>query len=263
MKSAEGASNSLMATRHHQLGIVDWGIGGISIYKLIKSELGNLPVIYLSDTGVTPYGRMSRRELISRLQVVFAVLRSRGVTHLVVGCNAASTVLPFLDVAGMKVEGVIESAIRETLRHKPEKLALIGGRRTVLSGVYRRAFTEQGTSVRQRIAQPLSAHIESGDVSSASLRAECATILRPIRDCSHLLLACTHYPAIIPVLKEFVGGETVFINPAREVVSRIKRWRLPSEGRDIFVTTGNPASMKNAALSAFGVRLNPPERIRI
>ena len=46
-----------------KLGILDWGIGGVSIYKLIKEKRPDVPVIYFSDTGATPYGKMERREL--------------------------------------------------------------------------------------------------------------------------------------------------------------------------------------------------------
>lgn len=253
-----------------KLAIVDWGIGGISIYKLIKSRLGNIPVIYFSDTGVTPYGKMTRRELGLRLNAVLLFLRTQGVTHLVVGCNAASTVVPFLNVDEMKVAGVIESAISVTVKMRPRKLALIGGRRTVLSGVYKRAFAERGIKVVQRIAQPLSASIESGDVSSPKLREQCRGILEPINTCSHLLLACTHYPAIIPTLKDFVSEETVFIDPAAELVTRIKRWELQTDRRagsqlaavdrtDSFFTSGNPEKMKAAAFNAFGVKIKSVE----
>jgi len=249
--------------RRANLGIVDWGIGGIGLTKLAKSRIGNVPVIYFSDTGVTPYGRMSRHELVSRLNNVIAFLRSKGVTHLLLGCNAASTVIPFLNVAGLRVKGVIESAVRVTERMQPERLALIGGRRTVLSGLYRRAFGERGISVEQRIAQPLSALIESGDISSTELRAQIRTIVAPIRNCSHLLLACTHYPAIIPVLKEFVSGETIFIDPAGELVSEIARWRLPIGGPDVFLTSGDPGKMQDASWNAFGVRINNVTRVAV
>lgn len=252
-----------MGKRKSQLGIIDWGIGGISVYNLIKSQLGTIPVIYFSDTGVAPYGRMSRRELVSRLNAVLGFLRSRGVTHLIVGCNAASTVAPILAVDGMIVENVIDSAIQITETMRPTRLALIGGRRTVLSGVYRRGFAARGIAVTQRIAQPLSAFIENGDVSSAALRAQCQRILTPLKNSSHLLLACTHYPAIIPVLKDFVANETVFIDPARELVNRIKRWKLPSEGADLFLTSGDPVKMKHAAFKAFGARIKRAERVRI
>ena len=75
-----------------RLGIIDWGIGGISIYKVIKEMLG-VPVIYFSDTGVTPYGKMTRGKLVSRLNAVIGHLKSDGVTHLAIGCNAASTAI--------------------------------------------------------------------------------------------------------------------------------------------------------------------------
>jgi len=107
-------------------------------------------------------------------------------------------------------------------------------------------------AVRQRIAQPLSALIESGDVASTTLRTECARILSPIKDSSHLLLACHGTnPAILPVLQDFVGGETIFIDPAAALINRIKRWKIPAAGADIFFTSGEPEKMKAAAFKAF------------
>jgi len=248
---------------NRQLGIVDWGIGGISIHKLIKSRLGNVPVIYLSDTGAKPYGKMSRAELVARLNAVSEFLKTQGVTHLVFGCNAASTAIDFLNHDGLKIEGVIESAVRLTARKKPAQLGLVGGGRTVRSGVYRKAFRQRGITVQQRVAQPLSGLIESGDVSSAMLRRACKAILHPIKDSSHILLACTHYPAILPILHEFVSAETVFIDPASELVDRIKRWRLPVGGKDTFLTTGDPKKMQTAAFKAFAARLPSPRKVKI
>lgn len=246
-----------------RLAILDWGIGGLSVLQAIKAQLGDVPVLYLSDTGVTPYGKMSRGELVARLRQVIAFLQRQEATQLVIGCNAASTAIPFLNVAGFPVEGVIESAVRLTAQLQPARLALIGGRRTVLSGVYRRAFAEHGFQVAQRIAQPLSALIESGDVSSAELRAQCRRILAPIKTSSHLLLACTHYPAITSVLSEFVAQETIFINPAGALVAQIKGWQLPMKGTDVFLTTGDAAKMKLAASRAFGYKIQTIKSITI
>jgi glutamate racemase len=252
-----------MERREIHLGIVDWGIGGLSIYKQIKSRLGDIAVTYFSDTGVTPYGKMSRRQLIERLNDVLALLSAEGLTPLMVGCNAASTVLPILGIGGLKVAGVIESAVQVTAKMHPGRLALIGGRRTVLSGVYRRALANRGVAVKQRIAQPLSAFIENGDISSPELRDQCNRILGPLKHSSHLLLACTHYPAILPLLKEHVSQETVIIDPAEEVVKRIARWALPKGGDDRFLTSGEPDKMQIAASKAFDVELRTVERILI
>ncbi len=248
-----------------KLAIVDWGIGGLGIYRLIRSQLGDMPVLYFSDTGVTPYGRMSREQLVDRLSKVFSFLEQQGVSHVVVGCNAASTVLPLMKIDKLRVAGVIEGAIAMIAKLSPPKLALIGGRRTVLSGVYRRGFAERGINLTQRIAQPLSALIEAGDTSSPELREECRKILGPIRDSSHLLLACTHYPAITSVIRDYVSRSTVMIDPANELIRTIRRWRLkqPTGGQlasDRFITSGNSAKMKVAAFNAFGVKIRKIER---
>lgn len=244
------------------LGIIDWGIGGISVYKLIKERRPDIGVVYFSDTGVTPYGKMSRDELVARLNKVIGFLKSNGVTHLVIGCNAASTAIPFLDPQGIKIEGVIDAAVAMTVRLKPKRLGLIGGRRTVVSGVYRKAFAENDINVEQRIAQPLSGLIESGDVSSEKLRAECKRILSPIRNCSHILLACTHYPAISNVMKDFVSSQTVFIDPAAELSKRIERWKLSSGDDDLFYTSGDWSKMKTSALKAFDCRIRGIKTIK-
>lgn len=249
----------MMNTR---LGIIDWGIGGVSVYKLIKEQIGDMPVTYFSDTGVTPYGKMSRTELVARLNVVIEFLKSRGVTHVVIGCNAASTAVPFLDYHGIPVEGVIEPAVEMTAKLKPARLGLIGGRRTVVSGVYRRALAAKNIAVHQRIAQPLSGLIESGDVSSDKLRREAKRILSPLKNCSHILLACTHYPAITPLLAELVSPKTKFIDPASSLLKTVKNWRLPVGGGDIFLTSGDAAAMKTAAKAAFGVKIERALMVR-
>jgi len=243
------------------LGIIDWGIGGVSIYKLVKERRPDASVIYFSDTGATPYGKMARPELAARLDAVIEFLISKGVTHLVIGCNAASTTIADLADHGIKIEGVIDAAVETAAKTRPERLGLIGGRRTVVSGIYRRSLAEKGVNLDQRVAQPLSGLIESGDVSSEKLRSEAKRILYPIRNSSHILLACTHYPAIEGVLTEYVSPRTRFIDPAKAVAARISNWKLESSGPDRFYTTGDAEQMRKSAKLAFGVRI--PKVIRV
>jgi glutamate racemase len=158
---------------------------------------------------------------------------------------------------------MIGPAVEATLRVHPTALGLIGGRRTVTSGAYRRAFIEKGVEVRQRIAQPLSALIESGDLNSGSLRNECSRILRPLRNCSHILLACTHYPAITGTLREHVSPQTQLIDPASAVVEQIWNWKLSGKGSDEFFTTGDANAMRRSAKAAFGVKISRPKQISV
>lgn len=243
-----------------KLAIIDWGIGGISVYKLVKEELG-VPVVYFSDTGAKAYGKMTRRELITRLDGVIAFLKNSGVTHLVIGCNAASTAIPFLAAQGVKIEGMIDNAIAASMKLKPTRLAVIGGRRTVLSGVYRKGFEAHGLKVKQRIAQPLSGLIESGDISSDRLRSQAKKIVDPIKNRSHILLACTHYPAITLVLRELVSAQTELIDPAGSLVKKILKWNIAAQGTDEFLTSGDPGAMKRAAKLAFGVEIGSIEKV--
>ncbi len=238
-----------------RLGIIDWGIGGVSIYKLIKERLGPVPVTYFSDTGVTPYGKMTRPDLVARLNTVISLLKSQGVTHIVIGCNAASTAIPLLDDHDIPVEGVIDSAVETVTKLKPKNLGLIGGRRTVVSGVYRKAFAARNIIVKQRIAQPLSGLIESGDVSSQKLHEACKRILAPLKNCSHILLACTHYPAIRSIISQYVSAKTKLVDPTEDLVKKIGKWKLGEGGGDVFLTTGDAAAMRRAATAAFGVEI--------
>ena len=248
---------------NQRLGIIDWGIGGVSIYKLIKKKHADTPVTYFSDTGVTPYGKMARTELVARLNLVIGFLKSQGVTQLVIGCNAASTVIDLLDSGGTEIDGMVESGVAAAVKMKPTKLGLIGGRRTVLSGVYRRSFADRGFKIEQRIAQPLSGLIESGDTSSDRLRDEAKRILSPLRNCSHILLACTHYPAISGLLQEFVSENTILIDPSYELVQRAGKMKTDAKGVDIFLTSGDPDGMKKAATNAFGVCIGNVRQVKI
>lgn len=245
------------------LGIIDWGIGGVSIYKRVKGRFPDTSILYFSDTGSTPYGKMERRELASRLDAVIEFLKMNGMSRLVIGCNAASTAIPDLRAHCIKIDGVIEPAIAEATNLRPEDLGVIGGRRTIVSGVYRRAFKERGISIKQRIAQPLSGLIESGDTSSEVLRVKARQILAPLKNCSHILLACTHYPAIEPLLKIYVSTTTKFVDPAAAVVRELGN--LPATERPAvrFFTTGDSRQMKRSANLAFGVEIEQIEKVRL
>ena len=246
-----------------RIGIIDWGVGGISIYTLIKERIPSVPVTYFSDTGEMPYGKMSRFDLTFRLDDVIEYLKTRGVTHIVIGCNAASTAIDELAKHAVPIFGVIQPAVTMTARSRPRKLGLIGGRRTVVSGAHRRAFVKRGIGIRQRIAQPLSGLIEGGDIGSDRLHSEAARILKPLRSCSHVLLACTHYPAILPVLRQH-APKVKFLDPAEELVEVLKRQRITrSRGLDEFLTTGSTGAMKKAARTAFGVKIPTTTRVSL
>ena len=130
-------------------------------------------------------------------------LRDRGVTHVVVACNAASTVLDHPAIAGVgaQVCGVIAPAIAAALADPAQVFGVIGGRRTISSGLYRQGLTAFGRRVISRVAQPLSAMVERGELDSPAVHIALAGILAPLRKVEALVLACTHYTALLPAIR--------------------------------------------------------------
>lgn len=246
------------------LGVMDWGIGGIDLLNRLRARHPALPFVYWSDSGMTPYGKLTREALARRVVMVAGALRERGVTHVIVACNAASTVLdhPALARVGVAIRGVIEPAIAATLDDGARVVGVIGGRRTIASGLYRRALMKQGRRVVSRVAQPLSALVERGELDTPELHMQLAKIVAPLRDVEALVLACTHYTALLAPIRMLLPRARL-IDPAAATLTHVERiWPLAGEGTSaLFLTTGDPQAMRTAARLAFGVEI--PRALKI
>jgi glutamate racemase len=235
-----------------RLGFLDWGIGGIGIFRAFRQRRPEVPVLYWSDTGATPYGRLSATALAARVRRVLRAMAGQGVTHAVVACNAASTILPDLGDVGIPVMGVIDPAIAMVSPALEGTLGVVGGARTIRSGLYRRALVTPRRQVVQRIAQPLSAHIEAGRVGTPAFERDLGRILAPLARADAILLACTHYPSAREAFRRLVP-RAALLDPAEAVAETlVARWQLPRGNGDLFVTTGPPGEMRRAARTAWG-----------
>jgi glutamate racemase len=240
-----------------RLGFLDWGIGGIGIFQALRRLRPEVPILYWSDTGTTPYGRLPAPVLTARVRRVLQVMVGKGVTHALVACNAASTILPGLGDVGIPVMGVIEPAIAMVSPALEGVLGVVGGARTIRSGLYRLALARPRRRVIQRIAQPLSAHIEAGRVGTPAFERDLGRILGPLAGANAILLACTHYPSAAEAFRRLAPRASL-LDPAEAVVKAlIARWRLPRDRGDLFVTTGHPAEMRRAARTAWAIDLGP------
>ncbi|GFG80081.1 glutamate racemase [Mycobacterium paragordonae] len=240
------------------LGIIDWGIGGVGLVNALDRLVPGLPVVYWSDAGATPYGRMGVDELTDRLMRVVTALAERGATEVVLACNAASTVVAELGAAPVLVEGIIAHGLASV----PEELTsvgVVGGQRTIDAGPYQRGLARPGREVLARVAQPLSAHIEAGRTGSAQFHADLTDIVAPLRRVQALVLACTHYPA---ASRWFAAAlpDTRLIDPAEHLAAAIA-YRYPEaarasrSARKVFLTTGDPDAMRHNAAHAWGTLL--------
>jgi glutamate racemase len=246
------------------VGMLDWGIGGLGCYRLWKRACPKVPVVYWSDTGAIAYGKLPRSELARRVQRVLDELVERGASHVLVACNAASTVLSEI-TPSVPTLGVIEAARFAVPRDLRGTLGVIGGARTVRSGLHRRLLTRRGLTVQSRVAQPLSGHIEAGTTGRPRYREDLARILSPLAEVDALLLACTHYPAIAGDIQALVGPRTRLLDPAQALIEQAAAHfaLTPQRGQDRFLTTGSASEMRRAAERTWQITLPRCERVAL
>ncbi|HEY3822059.1 MAG TPA: aspartate/glutamate racemase family protein [Polyangiaceae bacterium] len=238
-----------------RLGFLDWGIGGMGVVRELRRRAPGVPVVYVSDTGFTPYGQVPRAALASRVARMVKVLADEGAVAAVVACNAASTVLGSLGPGPIPVYGVIDSALGLVAPAFRGTIGVLGGARTIRSGLYRRGLEGEGRRVVSRIAQPLSGHIEAGTADSPACRSALDRILAPLRDAraDAVLLACTHYPAIAQAIQAGIPGADL-LDPAAALVTHVLATAtLPRRGaEDRLLTTGDPGAMRTSTRRAWG-----------
>lgn len=227
------------------------------MYKLIRDEYPKLPLLYFSDSGEVPYGKLSKTRLRSRLEKVFEFLSKEGAEHIVVACHSASSVVLPTD---KNVTGLRSQTVKAVTKRKPKSVGIIGGGRTIRSGYYRRELNKAGVKTSQRVAQELSILVERGEISGTSVDKAIAEILKPIASCDSILLACTHYPVLSDAIKKYTNA--TLIDPAEELYQSI-RFRLDKKrtGPSVFLTTGDDKLMSKAAQLAFGVQINKPRKV--
>lgn len=253
-----------------RLGILDWGIGGLDLYRRLRDAGSRRDVLYWSDAGAPPYGTLSAAALAERVATVIDRLADEGCAEIVIACNAASTALPDPQLRrraaarGCTIVGVIEPTLDAVRRSALHEVAVIGGHRTIESRAYADPLEASGCRVTQRVAQPLSALIERGITEGPQLHACLAEILDPLRDAEHLVLACTHYVAALPAICSRLPRLRRVIDPAAETLAWLEAPSEHTEGHGTtrFVTTGSPQDTKDAARRAFGIELPVVESAR-
>ncbi len=248
---------------------MDWGVGGFGMVRALLRRSPKINLVYFSDSGFLPYGKVPARVLERRLLRVLESFVERGVRCAVVACNAASTVVPKLRPRlpeGLVVHEVIGPGVALVRGARIRRVGLLGGARTVRAGAHRASLRAWNVEVVSRIAQPLSAYVEAGELESARVVAEVTQIVGPLADLPAILLACTHYPAILPIFRAVLPG-MVFLDPAERLADAVVAELLPpgrhtSRGPGLVVlTTGDPDATRTAARLAFGIDVGEVARI--
>jgi glutamate racemase len=229
-----------MTTRRSCIGVFDSGFGGLTVLKALLRFIPNADYLYFGDTARLPYGSKSA-ETVARYAVGAAhYLEQQGARLLVIACNTATALA--LDkigqAASVPVVGVIEpGAERACSESQTHKIVVIGTEATVSSHAYLRALEDRGVQAREKACPLLVPLVEEGWIDHPVTEEVAGIYLKEafadgFKSADVLLLGCTHYPLIQPVLHKVAPKHVKIVDSAdatADAVGRLlRRTPLPS-----------------------------------
>ncbi|MBZ0121874.1 MAG: glutamate racemase [Sandaracinaceae bacterium] len=237
--------------RDCNIGVFDSGLGGLTVVRAIREALPDERLVYLGDTARVPYGTRSAHTILRYARGCARRLAEHDIKLLVVACNTVSAVaLPMLRVElDVPVIGVIEPGAAAGVRAtKNDKIGVIATVGTVASCAYPRAIAAESTrvEVHQLPAPLLVPLVEEGWLDGEVPHLVARRYLEPLvaAGIDTLILGCTHYPLLAPVIAEeaerLAGQPIAVVDSA--LATALELARLLSE-RELSVTHG-PGSLK-------------------
>ena len=213
-----------------RLGIFDSGVGGLSVARAILQRRPCASLLYFADTAHVPYGDRPLDEVRSYALEITGFLAARGAGAVLMACNMSSACA--LDDArrenpGLPVLGVVQAGARAALREGADTIAVLATAGTVASGGYARAVhrIDAGVRVVQVACPEFVPLIESGELDGPQVERAAARYLGEALESGArvIVLGCTHYPFLLPVLRRLAPPDTVFVDPAGEAAEEALR----------------------------------------
>lgn len=239
------------------IGVFDSGLGGLTVLAAMRRQLPCEQFIYLGDTARVPYGTKSEHSVIQYALQVASRLRRENIKMLVVACNTASAMaLPAIQRAmpDLPVIGVIEpGAERAVAASASGRIGVIATEGTVMRGAYPQAMTRLRADVQvsSQACSLFVALVEEGWLNGELVEAIVREYLQPLQreatDLDTLVLGCTHFPVLSPVIARVMGPEVTLIDSAettaRAVAQRLHMQQLATDstkpgGVRLWVTDG-------------------------
>ncbi|MEN8789254.1 MAG: glutamate racemase [Flavobacteriaceae bacterium] len=223
---------------HHPIGIFDSGVGGTSIWRELQKLLPFESTIYLADSKNAPYGEKSGKEIIALSEKNVDWLLERDCKMIIVACNTATTnAIDYLrshyTVPFIGIEPAIKPAALNSRTGKVGVLATSGTLGSELFLTTSKTHAED-ILILEQVGEGLVKLIEAGKVDTPEMRTLLASYLEPMiqSGIDQLVLGCTHYPYLIPLLKELLPAQVKIVDcgeaVARQAYSVLKEKELLS-----------------------------------
>ncbi len=250
------------------IGVFDSGVGGLSVLSAIWNELPHAVTLYLADQAHVPYGMRPEAEVRDYAAGITRYLLEGGAEIIVVACNTASAAAlkylrqTFKDVPFVGMEPAVKPAVEKTNSGVVGVLATPATFQGALYASVVERFAG-GVKIIQHTCPGLVELIENGFLNSTFTRDILEDALQPMREqgVDTIVLGCTHYPFVIPLIQDIVGPEVRVIDPAPAVARQVRR--VVEKGTYIttdayahsiltrmgpskkYLTTRNPAKMES------------------
>lgn len=236
------------------IALFDSGVGGLSVLKELIKELPNENYLYLADTARFPYGSKPPQSVAAFTRSIVNYLEGFNPKIIVIACNTATVARLRFNSAEDRVPvvGMVGAGSRLAVRAtRSKRVGITGTETTVNSGVYEEMIgsIDPEIMVFKRSCPVLVTLIEAGEYRGRRVREEAERCLLPLlcQDIDTLVLACTHFPLAIDLLRELAGKEVSVVDPATEVANEVKAYLAENnfpgnpKGGISVVVTGNPS----------------------
>ena len=210
------------------IGIFDSGVGGTSIWKEIQKLMPHESTIYLADSKNAPYGEKSKERIVELSVKNTEFLIEKGCKLIVVACNTATTNAIVLLREKYEVPFIgIEPAIKPAaLLSKSKTVGILATKGTLSSSLFSSTSANHAHGIRilEQEGTGLVPLIEQGKIETKETEALLKKYLQPMIDegMDHLVLGCTHYPYLIPVLKKLLPEHVQIIDSGEAVAKQTK-----------------------------------------
>ncbi len=253
--------------QNQPIGVFDSGIGGLSVLRALRAGMPEEDMIYFGDQSHVPYGSRPMQQIQDFSEEITRYLLALDAGLIVVACNTASAAalqylrkkFPATPFVGM------EPAVKPAAELTHSGVVGVLATPATFQGVLYASVVERfasGVKVYQDTCPGLVAQIEAGDLNGPHTREILEKALLPMleKGIDTVVLGCTHYPFVIPLIQEIVGANVRVIDPAPAVARQAKRLLEASGsirhggglGKIRFRTSGKPGAMSALLPLLFG-----------
>jgi glutamate racemase len=211
------------------IGLFDSGIGGLSVWREVTHLLPAESTVYVADSAWCPYGPRPIGEIVARARQITRFLLDRQCKLIVVACNTASaaalhTLRAEFDVPFVGMEPAIKPAAQATKTGHVGVLATAGTLQGELFRQTSRRFAH-GIELHVQVGKGLVEQVEAGQLQSPQTEQMLRTYLAPMlaAGADQIVLGCTHYPLLMPLIQRVVNGQSSVLNPAYPVARQVQR----------------------------------------